>query len=50
MTRFAVEHTYEEYDGDHTNRVAARIEMNVLPFFSQKLSFTRIAPPGSSIR
>jgi enterochelin esterase-like enzyme len=45
MTRFAVEHTYEEYDGDHTNRVATRIEMNVLPFFSDKLSF---APKGSA--
>jgi len=38
MTRFGVTHTYEEYDGDHTNRVAQRIEMSVLPFFSNNLA------------
>jgi enterochelin esterase-like enzyme len=40
MTGFGVTHTYEEYDGDHTNRVFERIEKNALPFFSQQLSFT----------
>jgi hypothetical protein len=40
FTRFGVTHTFETYDGDHTNRVGQRIEMNVLPFFSQNLSFT----------
>lgn len=40
LTRFAVSHTYEEYDGDHTNRVGERIEMHVLPFFSKHLSFS----------
>jgi S-formylglutathione hydrolase len=40
MTRFGVGHTYEEYDGDHTNRIAERIEMKVLPFFSDNLSFS----------
>ena len=39
FTRFGVEHTYQEYDGDHTNRVFERIEQNVLPFFSKNLSF-----------
>jgi enterochelin esterase-like enzyme len=39
MTRFGVQHTYEEYDGDHTNKVFDRIEMHVLPFFSRNLSF-----------
>jgi enterochelin esterase-like enzyme len=39
MTRFGVAHTYEEYDGDHTNRIAERIEVHVLPFFSRTLSF-----------
>src|SRR5580658_10663732 len=37
MTRFAVAHTYQEYEGDHTNRIADRIEMHVLPFFSDNL-------------
>jgi len=40
MTAFGITHTYEEYDGDHTNRVGERIEKNVLPFFSKNLSFT----------
>jgi enterochelin esterase-like enzyme len=34
-----VVHGYDEYDGDHTNRVFERIEKNALPFFSQQLSF-----------
>ena len=47
MTRFGVAHTYEEYDGDHTNKVSERIETSVLPFFSKNLSF---APKTSSSR
>ena len=39
FTRFGVPHTYDEYDGDHTNKVFERIERNVLPFFSKNLSF-----------
>ena len=39
MTRFGVAHAYEEYDGDHTNRRAERVETRVLPFFSKSLSF-----------
>jgi len=36
---FGVTHTFETYEGDHTNRVVERIEMKVLPFFSNSLSF-----------
>jgi hypothetical protein len=43
MTRFGVVHTYEEYDGDHTNRRAERVETKVLPFFSNALSFAASA-------
>jgi len=39
MTRFGVAHTYEEYDGDHTNRRAVRVETRMLPFFAKSLSF-----------
>ena len=39
LTGFGVVHTYETYDGDHTNRVFERIEKNTLPFFSNNLSF-----------
>jgi S-formylglutathione hydrolase len=38
MTKLRIPHTYEEYDGDHTNKVRERIESHVLPFFSQNLA------------
>jgi S-formylglutathione hydrolase FrmB len=48
MTRFGVQHTFETYDGDHTNHVVDRIEQKVLPFFSNQLSFA--APAKSTAR
>jgi enterochelin esterase-like enzyme len=38
LTRLHVPHYYEEYEGDHTNKVRERIERNVLPFFSKNLA------------
>jgi S-formylglutathione hydrolase len=38
MTRLRIPHHYEEYDGDHTNKVRERIELHVLPFFSKNLA------------
>ena len=38
LTDFGVAHTFETYEGDHTNRVIERIEQKVLPFFSSNLS------------
>ncbi|HET9358315.1 MAG TPA: alpha/beta fold hydrolase [Vicinamibacterales bacterium] len=40
LSDFGVAHTFETYEGDHTNRVVERIETKVLPFFSSNLSFT----------
>jgi enterochelin esterase-like enzyme len=37
MTKLRIPHFYEEYEGDHTNKVRERIELNVLPFFSRNL-------------
>jgi hypothetical protein len=37
MTKLRIPHFYEEYDGDHTNKVRERLELNVLPFFSRNL-------------
>jgi S-formylglutathione hydrolase FrmB len=48
MSRFGIAHVYQEYDGDHTNRVAERVEQNVLPFFSKNLSFDTKASTGST--
>jgi enterochelin esterase-like enzyme len=38
LTRLTISHTFEEYDGDHVNRVRERLESNVLPFFSRHLA------------
>ena len=40
LTRLGVTHTYETYEGDHTNHVKERWVESVVPFFSQNLSFT----------
>jgi enterochelin esterase-like enzyme len=37
LTRLRIAHSYDEYEGDHTNKVAERIDRNVLPFFSKNL-------------
>ena len=34
-----VAHTFETYEGDHSNRIPQRLEEKVLPFFSNNLSF-----------
>jgi hypothetical protein len=39
LTRLGVVHTFETYEGDHTNRVKERFETRVLPFFSESLKF-----------
>ncbi len=41
LTNFGVTHMFETYEGNHTNRVPARIEAKVLPFFSNNLAFAR---------
>jgi hypothetical protein len=40
LKRLGVPHTYETYEGDHTNHIKDRWELKVLPFFSNNLSFT----------
>jgi enterochelin esterase-like enzyme len=39
MSDLGLAHTFETYEGDHTNHVPQRIETRVLPFFSNNLSF-----------
>lgn len=39
LEQYGIEHQYETYDGDHTNRVAERFAGSVLPFFSRHLAF-----------
>ena len=42
MMRLGIRHGFEEYDGDHTNRVKERVDRNLLPFFARYLA----APPN----
>ena len=37
FTDFGITHTFETYEGDHTNRVVERIELKVLPFLEKSL-------------
>jgi S-formylglutathione hydrolase FrmB len=46
MTRLHVPHGYEEYEGDHTDRIPERMRRNVLPFFSRHLLATATTPPA----
>jgi enterochelin esterase-like enzyme len=39
LTQFDIPHTFETYEGDHTNHVKDRFEQKVLPFFTANLSF-----------
>jgi S-formylglutathione hydrolase FrmB len=39
LKRNGIEHAFEEYDGDHNDRAAHRIEAKLLPFFSRALDF-----------
>jgi S-formylglutathione hydrolase len=34
LNDYGIRHTYETYDGNHVNRIAERLEKNVLPFFA----------------
>ena len=39
LKRYAIEHTFEIYEGNHTSHVAERIETKTLPFFWKSLAF-----------
>lgn len=41
LSHFGIAHSYETYEGDHYNRIPARVETEVLPFFSENLEFDR---------
>jgi enterochelin esterase-like enzyme len=39
LIRLGIAHTFEIYEGNHTNRVRERFEAKVIPFFAQHLRF-----------
>lgn len=38
LDSYQVAHSYEEYEGDHINKIGERIETKMLPFFSKNLA------------
>lgn len=41
LADFGIAHQWETYEGDHGNRIAARIRSELLPFFAQHLDHTK---------
>ncbi|MCC9136054.1 alpha/beta hydrolase [Pontibacter silvestris] len=41
LDNYGIKYFYEEYEGDHINRVAERIETKMVNFFSENLSFNQ---------
>jgi enterochelin esterase-like enzyme len=41
LKRNKIQHIFEEFDGDHINKTAERIETRVMPFFSRTLAFQK---------
>jgi S-formylglutathione hydrolase len=41
LNKYGVKHDFEVYEGNHTNKVAERIRVKMLPFFSKNLSFVQ---------
>ena len=41
LTHYGVAHSWTTYDGDHGNRIAARIRSELLPFFAKQLAKAR---------
>jgi S-formylglutathione hydrolase len=44
LTDYGIVHTYEEYPGNHINKVAERIETKMMPFFARHLSTASKGP------
>lgn len=49
LTRNGIQHTFEEYEGNHHSGLVQRIEKNLLPFFSRILEFKTL-PASRSFR
>lgn len=43
-----IPHTFEEYEGDHSNKIPERVETRMLPFFSRTLEFSNKATAAKS--
>ena len=41
LEKFGIEHTFETYEGTHTDKIGQRFSEVVLPFFAQHLDMGR---------
>ncbi|MBA2493181.1 MAG: esterase [Acidobacteria bacterium] len=48
LKRIKIQHAFEEFDGDHINKVAERIETRIMPFFSRTLVFQQSSKNASA--
>lgn len=48
LKRNQIKHTFEEYEGEHSNKILERIETRMLPFFSRTLEFSDKAAAAKS--
>jgi hypothetical protein len=39
LDKYRIAHSFEQYSGTHTSKVADRFQNHVLPFFSEHLCF-----------
>ena len=49
LNEHQVNHSFEEFEGNHTDKLPSRIESKALPFFSQVLAFQQSNADGSPI-
>jgi hypothetical protein len=40
LNGYGLNYKFETYEGDHNNRIPERVEIKLLPFFSENLNFT----------
>ena len=48
LKRNRIQHTFEEYEGNHINKAPERVETKLLPFFSRTLEFSAKATAAKS--
>lgn len=49
LKKAGVEHTFEKFQGDHTNRVASQLEKKVFPLFSRTLKSANRQPAAIAV-
>jgi S-formylglutathione hydrolase len=50
LTSYDLRHTFEIYPGNHVNHIADRVELKMMPFFSENLEFGAAKKQGAESR